>query len=734
MQKPIFQNAFFIKPNIPFDPRYRGENPAPMFRKTFTVDKVENAVLSICGLGIAYCRLNGKQVSPDLFCAPVSNYDKTLWYVQYDVTSLLCEGRNTIAIICGNGWFNEEFSSAWDFDKASWRDLPKCILQLDISDETVLVTDGTWKCEPHSAITFNALRSGEYFDATRYDERWSRPDFDDSAWGYAVADVRPPRGVFRRCECEPIREHEVYPAKLIRRLGENRFLFDIGQNISGYVRLTVKGERGRELTIRYFESLHPDGTPDFDGVTRFFPESPIQTDRLICSGKELCWSPRFTYHGFRYIEISGIDSENDISVAGVFVHQAIRAKTTFSCSSDFLNGLFHAGQMSTLSNMFYLVSDCPTREKLGWLNDAHMSCEQLLTDFHAEKLLEKWMVDIRDSMRENGAVSCIVPTAVWGYEWGSGPLSDGALFELPYRLWLHSGDGTELIKTLPYFERYLDFLKTKEDETGQVHFGLGDWATAGERSDVPVSFVNDALIYKFENITAIAAELAGKAKERDRHLASAQDRKRQIVARWLDGDGRAVISKMTLPAVLLTYGIWTDRKALEHQLTELVEENGCRHDCGLLGLRCLYEALELCGRDELAYRIIAAEGYPSYRQWFSMGATTLWEHWRRELPKGDYISKNHHMYSDVISYLIKSTLGIRHDRSDSKKPELCIRPYFWSELDFARGTYEADDGVITVDWHRQNDGIILEIAITGSLRACYQDNILENGTHIFQIK
>ena len=732
-QNPIFAKAQFIKPDIPFDPKFRGENPAPMFRRTFWTDQTDGAVLSVCGLGYAYYYINGQPVSSDLFTAPVSNYEKTLWYLRYDVSALLQHGENVVAVICGNGWFNEEFRSAWSFEQAPWRDLPKCILQLDIGDQTVLVTDQSWKCAPFSAVTFNALRSGEYFDATRYDESWNQPGYDDSEWQYAAVDQNPPRGVFRECRCEPVREHEIYPAKLLKQTAADRFVFDIGQNISGYIRLSVVGNKGQELTIRYCECLHPDGTPDFDGVSRFFPDSPIQTDRFICSGKAFCWYPRFVYHGFRYLEITGLHQADEISVSGVFVHQAIRSRTSFSCSDNFLNQLFKAGQISTLSNFFYLVSDCPTREKLGWLNDAQMSCEQILTNFHAEKLLRKWMVDLRDAQREDGAIPCIVPTSGWGYGWGSGPLSDGALFEIPYRLWLHTGDGSELIRTLPYFERYLAYLRTKETADGQILTGLGDWATAGERADVPVSFVNDVLAWKFEKIAAIAADLAGRFEKREQHLAYADWRREQILHRWVNTDGRASIEQMTLPAVLLVCGIWKDRSVLERQLIELVEKSGCHHNCGVLGLRCLYEALALCGRADLAYRVITAVGYPSYRSWFESGGTTLYEHWRSELQNHDYISKNHHMYSDVLSFLVKNTLGIWHDMRDPQEPEFHLKPYFWGKLSFATGRYQTDHGTLSVDWKRQKGEIAFQITLTGTVMAEYQGQILEPGTHLFHI-
>lgn len=167
---------------------------------------------------------------------------------------------------------------------------------------------------------------------------------------------------------------------------------------------------------------------------------------------------------------------------------------------------------------------------------------------------------------------------------------------------------------------------------------------------------------------------------------------------------------------------------------ELVEANECRHRCGLLGLRCLYEALALCGREDLAYHVITADGYPSYRQWFTAGATTLWEHWKQNRPNGDYASKNHHMYSGVLSYLVKSTLGIRHDRRTPEEPEFCLEPYFWTGLDYAQGSYETDCGVLSVDWHRDGKTVILRVTLSGSIRAVYRNRILEMGTYTFQIQ
>lgn len=171
------------------------------------------------------------------------------------------------------------------------------------------------------------------------------------------------------------------------------------------------------------------------------------TDKVICSGKPIVWSPKFAYHGFRYIEIEGLETADEVIVEGVFVHQAVELRTQFECSDDFLNKLFRGGIMATYSNMFYSITDCPTREKLGWTNDAQASCEQILTDFKAEDVLNKWLQDIRDAMREDGAMPGIIPTPGWGFHWGNGPVSDGVLFEIPYRIYLHTGNGSPLLES-----------------------------------------------------------------------------------------------------------------------------------------------------------------------------------------------------------------------------------------------------------------------------------------------
>lgn len=728
----IFRAARFIKPNIPFEPAFSGKNYAPMFRKTVRLDKLGSARLYVCGLGYAYYYINGRAVSADLFTSAVSNYDKTLWYHSYDVTDMLCEGDNTFAVICGNGWYNEDIPTVWKHYTATWRDLPKFILSLQADGRELLKSDGTWRCLPNSAIYFNALRSGEYFDSRLYDEAWNTVDFDDSAWENAVIDACPPKGVFRECLCEPIREERVLDARSVNSLGGGIYVFDMGENVSGYIRLTVYGLSQQTLTIRYGEMLKDDGSIDREGLKRFYPSSEFQTDRFICSDKKMTWSPRFTYHGFRYIQLEGVENISDVTVQAVFVHQAVERRTSFSCSEELLNRLFDAGIRTCYSNMFYQPTDCPTREKMGWTNDVHMSCEQFFTNFKIDGLFRKWLTDIYDSMREDGALPGVIPTPGYGYKWGNGPLSDGILFEMPYRLYLHSGDKSPLIEALPYFERYFSFLRSRENESGWVDFGLADWAGVGRLEDISLHFINAVLQYKFYGIARLAAELAEDCALSERYAYCMERLKSRIIRYWITDVGTCAINEMTAVALLICFELYEEREPLRQQLKALVKKNGFHHHCGMLGMRYLYDALCTCNLQEHAYKIITAKDFPSYSFWQQSCDTTLWEYWSLQ-KGGEYNSKNHHLYSDVLSWMIKNILGIRHSRTEPNQPEIRIEPYYFKELSFARGSYEADSGAVSVSWRREDTRVRLDIEITGELRVCYADNVLSKGSYSFTV-
>ena len=716
-----FGNACFIKPDAEFVWEFARTNLAPMFRKCFNITSRENAKLQICGLGYAHCYINGQQITEDLFTAAVSDYGKTLWYHTYDVTDLLVDGENTIAVICGSGWYNESFGTSWNYNEAAWRDNPKLILRLEAAGNEVLVTDGSWKCKPDSAIFFNQLRLGEYFDANLYEENWNLPEYDDSSWGNAVVDTNQPTGVFRECTCEPIREHAVYTPVSVIKNGEDSYLYDMGQNMSGYIRLTAWGNSGDELTIRYAECINEAQQLEYYDMERYYRVSGFHTDKFICSGKQMTWSPRFVYHGFRYIQISGLKDPERTDVKAVFVHQAVARRTSFRCSDPYFNRLFDFAILSSQANMFYMITDCPTREKLGWANDAQSSCEQLLTNFAIEKLLTKWHQDIRDAMRPDGSLPGIIPTAGWGYHWGNGPVSDGILFEIPYRVYLHTGDSSLLKMSLPYFEKYLDYLDSRKNEEGLVEFGLNDWAAPGGNSKADVGFINAVLIYVFCRIAALAEKLA-ESPLAEHYTEKAESQKVFLKEKYLAEDGSCRINGQCAVAMLIYYGIYDNLAPLKKQLATLLEETDYHLDCGMVGMRRLLHALSKCGLTDYGVKLMKAEGYPGYKIWMDNGATTLWEKWDYNVNAD---SKNHHMYSDFASWFVKTFAGFSLNEEKCGELEFLLDPCFTESLSWVEFSCETAAGFVSINWKREGDRILLDVKKDESLRLMYRGKAVE---------
>lgn len=720
-----FEYVNFIKTGAKYDPHASGA--APRFRRKFTLSgPIESAVLHVCCLGYGYCYLNGEAVSEDLFTAPCSDYRKTLWYNSYDITDRLTVGENILAVQCGNGWYNENFTSSWNFDIAPWRDNPKFILALEIDGTIALASDGRWKCTDRSAVIYNQLRSGEYFDARLYEKDWTSLNYDDGEWESALSDTTPPTGIFRPCECEPIRAERVYTPISMDDRGDGRYIFDLGQNISGFVRLSVDGRQaeGDVLDIRYAEKIDAEGEMDYFNMwKRHYRGTDFAHDRFICDGGDFIWSPRFAYHGFRYIEVTGLKAPDISTVSGVFVHQDVKVRSGFECSEKFLNDIFRAGQMATLSNLFWMPTDCPTREKLGWCNDAQASCEQMLTDFTAEGVFAKWLQDIFDAQLPDGAMPGIVPSPGWGYELYNGPVSDGALFEVPYRLYLHTGDRDYLVRALPYFDRYLMYLTARADEKGDINFGLADHATPDWNENVSAAFVNAVYRIKFLRIARVAADFAGK--DTAPYTEALNIREAEAKTKYLRSDGTCVIEEQTAAAMLIYHGIYDELAPLAGQLARLIEEKDFHHYCGMVGLRHLYMALNKCGLHEYAYRIITAEGFPSYRVWSEDGMTTLYETW------GMTGSHNHHMYSDFMSWLMKTVIGIRMTEPAYKTVE--IAPCFFDALSYAKGYIDTPMGRISVCWKREESGVRLDVSVPEGIEARYGGKVLAAGDHKFSV-
>lgn len=694
---------------------YRTEEPAPVFRKHFTVSSgLKKAALSVCGLGYGYYYLNGAPVTEDLFTAPTGDYNKTLWYNVYDITEQLCTGDNLFAVILGNGFYNETLHTTWANNTASWRGLPKFALELRLEYENtfeIIKSDESWLCSKKSPVIFNQLRSGEVYDA-RIGELWRMPDYDDSDWIYAVRSETAPSGVLRECTCPPIRIDREYKAVKIFKNSVGNYVIDFGQNMSGFIKTDIDLPEGIVITLRHTERLKSDGACEFNEMdsTLFYRDCEFQTDKIICSGKRFVYTPRFTYHGFRFVEIIGLlKPPSPDEFTALFVHQDVKRISEFESSDETLNKLFKMGLMSSWSNLFYILTDCPTREKMGWTNDAQASCEQLIQNFNICSFLRKWLQDIFDAMRDDGALPGIIPTHGWGYEWGSGPISSGVIFEIVYMLYRYYGDIEVLEISYPYLKKHLNYINSRKDlSDGLIGYGLCDWAgpfPSSNHAPTPVKLSDTLLSIKFHRIAEYAAKTLGFSDDAETFYKNEQELISAFKKEYIDENGRCRINEQTALAMIISLGIYEELTPLKNQLCEQIELYNFHHHCGMLGLQYLFDALDICSLSDYGYRIITADGHPSYKQWISDGATTMYERWsNRE-------SNNHHMFSCVLAWFNKTLVGLRLDGRENAFKKAVISPAFIESLNYCKGKYRTASGDYSVSWKREKDSIKLNISV-----------------------
>lgn len=691
----MIRSAKFIEFPAPFDPAPKEYDPAPIFKKQFTLNRLpQKAELQAVALGLGCIYINGKPITKDVFNTPCGNYLKTLWYHTYEVASLLKEGENEITVIVGNGWYNEFLKTGWDFDKAPWRGAPKLLFALDLGSEK-LFSDESWVVSREaSPVVYNQLRSGEVYDCRR----------GEAFLGYGAEGYIPvklsedaPSAVLRPCPCQPIREFEIYTPVATFKNAEGRVVYDFGQNLSGYLNITLRGKEGEVITLRHAERVFENGTLDhreMDGFP-FHQGHAFQTNRIILSGGVDNPPVRFTYHGFRFVEIEG-DCEI-IDIKSVFVHQAVDKISDFNCSVELLNRISRCGDYSVWSNMFYALTDCPTREKLGWTNDAIASAEQILMNFDSLPFFEKWLQDLFDEEREDGNLPSIVPNGAWDVTACTGPLCTGFVFKFPWRLYEASGNPEYVKSAYPLMCRHLEWMYKQRTSDGLIGYGLGDW-NGGDDEKFRFNsrkFVDTALITEFAELTVSAAELCCVENERAKEIYEA------LYSRFFEVfyDGRAdrsVINTQTAISMMIYLKQGGATEGLKKQLREAVKDCDYHHECGMVGMQYLVPVLDEIGSSDLVYKILTAKGYPSYSYWMEDGATTLYEMWNMKK------SANHHMNSSAVAWFMKKLVGLSRKARTYGYENLVLCPYFPDDMTFCEGNFR---GIAKAKWERNGDEI-----------------------------
>lgn len=715
--------------------------PAPMFRKTFKIDSAAACKLTLTGLGFYELFVNGEKITKGLISPYVSNPDHYVYYDEYDLLPHVKNGENVIGIILGNGMQNAPGGQIWDFDIADFRGAPRLAFCLEITG-----TDGTkQKAESDagvktapSAIIFDDLRCGCFYDARKETPGWCLPGFDDSSWNKPLR-AETPRGTRKLCEAEPIlpcaqplkpvairkcriaeyraRHDVVKQANKLPSKERESWLYDFGINTAGIETLKINGKRGQQIDIQFAEYIKANGEPEYNNIN-FYPEGYSQRDIYILKGEGTEeFTPMFTYHGARYAVVLGLEDSQATEELLTYTpySSAIAERGSFVCSDDIANALQKISRNSTLSNFFYFPTDCPHREKNGWTGDASISSEQTSYNFAPENSYAEWLNNIRKAQTEQGELPGIIPTGTWGYAWGNGPAWDAALINLPWQTYIMRGDKQILSDNAPALMRYADYISRNRTERGTVKLGLGDWCPVTavkaplELTDSLVSMDN------LKKSAYIFGEL-GQTLQKDFCLKLREDIRTATRKYFVNfGTMTAQGCCQTSQAMAVYYDLFdeAEKYIAVQRLVEIIHESDDHIDFGLLGSKVVFRVLADFGYADLAFKMITRTDYPSYGMFIKRGLTALPEDFHKDGVAPS--SLNHHFMGDISGWFFRYAAGIRINPYGESCKYAQVAPCFIASLDFAEGHYDTVCGRLYVRWEKKDGSIELKVTVPAGL-------------------
>lgn len=698
-------------------------DPAIYFRRDFrTGERPQRATLRVTALGIVVPYLNGTRVGDEVLAPGWTSYRHRLQVSTYDVTDLLTDGENAVGAIVGEGWAVGALT--WELKRHNWADRPALYLQLELVYEDrveVIATDEQFRVGT-GGVRENGVYLGETHDARQEPEGWSRPGFDDSGWAPAqlfdwgldalIEPVAPP---IRRIE-------ELAPVEL-RRTPSGTTIVDFGQNISGWVRLTVTGDAGTTVTLRHAELLKPDG--ELERETNRGAEA---TDRYtLRGGAPETWEPQFTFHGFRYVEIQGWPGELSVeALRAVVVHSDMARTGWFETSDDLVTKLHENTVWSMRGNFVGVPTDCPQRdERLGWTGDINAFAPTATVLYDVRGVLGSWLQDLAAEQRELGTVPFVVPDvrALWTTPSPTALWGDVAI-SLPWTLYQEYGDLEILRASYASMTSFLGEVEKALDEVGlwSTGFQWGDWLDPDAPADDPSGgktnryLLASAYLVKTSREMADTAALLGQDNDVE-HFRQLHDRVRAAFRHeFVTGSGRLVNETATAYAITIMFGILDEDQLGKagDRLADIVAKAGYKISTGFSGTPLVTDALSSTGHLDAAYRLLRQTESPSFLYPITMGATTVWERWDSVLPDGTVnatgmTSLNHYALGAVAGWLYHVVGGLT--RTEAGWRHFRIAPQPGGELMWARAAHDTIHGRAEVSWRVEDGQLLLEATV-----------------------
>ena len=681
------------------------------FRRVFSFAKtIKRARAYVAGIGYSEMEINGKKVGDHVLDPATSNFSKTVYYTTYDIKEYL-QKDNAMVIAVAPGWYG----------------MPKLRMQLEVE-----FTDGSSEVINSSSIrnvTLGPVISSGILDGEIYDARMEKPEWrlptdtiikglPNKLWGVAPV-VEPPGGEMTAQQLEPIRVVETLAPVSIKEPQPGVFVVDVGQNMAGWLALKIKGKKGTRITMRFAETTYKNGLVNQENL-----RTAAATDVYILKGEGVeTWEPRFTYHGFRYVQIEGWPgkpSVNDFEAKRV--RSDVEVAGSFHCGNELLNRINQMVQRTEASNLHSIPTDCPQRdERMGWLNDLTVRIEQAVCNFNLHRFYAKYIRDICDTQDSSGQITDTAP-----YRYGGKPADpvSASFLLLALKSYEYYGN-TEIIRQhYAQMKAWVDYLATRTKEGIVDYSYYGDWSPPASESkdavaygalsqNTPGELISTGYLYYCARILCQFADVLGNADDKQQYETLATTTLSAFNNRfWDEQKGGYGSNNQACNAFAIYIGAPGGHrlKRVVDNLIKDVKDHGYHLTTGNLCTKYLLETLTEHGAAEIAYKIATQTTYPSWGYMLENGATTLWERWEY-LTGGSMNSHNHPMMGSVGSWLYKYVAGIIPDINHPGFDRFILRPYIFNDLNNASGTYKSVKGLIRSAWKKQKGSIEYTVTI-----------------------
>jgi len=699
-----------------------GTSPALRYlRKTFTVSNpVRSATIYVTALGLYELHLNGQRVGDHVLAPDWTDYRKRLRYQAYDVTALVKNGENALAGLIANGWYSGHIGNG---GFQVWGKKPALLAQLEITfaDGTVqrIVTDGSWKVRPSPVLSTDFML-GETYDATAEVSGWDNPGLEESGWAPALV-----RSIVSPELCgqvsEPVRQTAEIKAKTLSEPSPNRWTFDLGQNMVGVVRLKVNAPAGTVITMHHAEMLKPDGTVYLTNL-----RGASSVDHYTCKGGGAeAWQPTFTFHGFRYVEVTGLPGKPALdAVTGIVLGSDTSRDGEFSCSDPRVNQLQSNIQWGQRGNFLSVPTDCPQRdERMGWTGDAEVFVRTATKNANVAAFFTKWLTDVDDAQTGEGVFTDVVPSP--GKQKNGVPAWGDAGVICPWTIYSTYNDKQLLEQHLPQMIKWVEWCRKhstnliRDKDRGGDY---GDWLSIG--ADTPKDVIGTAYFANSSHLVAKAAKAVGRDDEAAKYGQLFEDIKAAFNQRYVAADGRIKGNTQCCYAVALKFDLLPEglRAKAAQYLEDDVKAKGWHLSTGFVGVSYLLPVLTDAGKIDTAYRLLMQDSFPSWLFSVKHGATTIWERWDGWTPEKGFQdpgmnSFNHYSLGSCGEWLFEYVAGIMPDSDHPGYKHTIVRPCPGGGLTAAQATVGSVYGRIASGWKCEGQSLTLHVIVPANTTA-----------------